>query len=56
MALGARTRDWAQDAPSECQEAIFTVRVVKHWNREAVAPPSLETFGSCLDILLGNWL
>lgn len=36
---------------------FFTVRVTEHWYRlamEAVASPSIETFKSCLDTVLGN--
>ena len=38
-------------------EKIFTVMVVRHWNRllrEEVDTPSLETFEVCLDRALSN--
>jgi len=36
---------------------FLTVRVTEQWNRlprEAVEPPSLETFKTCLDAFPGN--
>ncbi|KFV78680.1 hypothetical protein N308_05749, partial [Struthio camelus australis] len=38
---------------------FLTVRVTEHWNklpREAVESPSLETFKTRLDVILGNML
>ncbi|KFV88541.1 hypothetical protein N308_11734, partial [Struthio camelus australis] len=40
---------------------FFTVRVTEHWNRlprerEVVESPSLETFKTRLDVILGNML
>ena len=37
------------------RKIIFTVRVLEQWNRlprEAVEPPSLETFKTCLSAAL----
>ncbi|KFV79319.1 hypothetical protein N308_13044, partial [Struthio camelus australis] len=41
------------------RKKFFTVRVTEHWNRlprEVVEPPSLETFKTRLDVILGNML
>ncbi|KFR17519.1 hypothetical protein N306_01489, partial [Opisthocomus hoazin] len=41
----------------DIRKIIFTIRVVKHWNRlprEAVAAPSLEVFKARLDGALSN--
>ncbi|KGL91840.1 hypothetical protein N301_09069, partial [Charadrius vociferus] len=41
----------------EIRKKLFTVRVVRHWNRlsrEAVDAPSLEVFKARLDGALGN--
>ncbi|KFV19218.1 hypothetical protein N340_00882, partial [Tauraco erythrolophus] len=41
----------------DIRKKLFTVRVVKHWNRlprEAAAAPSLEMFKARLDKALGN--
>ncbi|KFR09774.1 hypothetical protein N306_07340, partial [Opisthocomus hoazin] len=41
----------------DIRKKVFTVRVVKHWNklpREAVDAPSLEAFKARLDTALSN--
>jgi len=41
----------------DIRKKLFTMRVVKHWNRlprEAVAAPSLEVFKARLDRALSN--
>jgi len=43
----------------DIRKKIFTLRVVRHWNRlprEAVAAPSLEVFKARLDGALSNLL
>lgn len=50
----AQTR--TQDVPSEYQELLLSVWVMKHWHklpREMVKPLSLEMLRSCLHRLLG---
>ncbi|KFR12985.1 hypothetical protein N306_11107, partial [Opisthocomus hoazin] len=41
----------------DIRKKLFTVRVVRHWNRlprEAVDAPSLEVFSTRLDVALRN--
>ncbi|KFP21053.1 hypothetical protein Z169_00499, partial [Egretta garzetta] len=38
----------------DIRKKFFTMRVVKHWNREEVEAPSLETFKARLDGALSN--
>ncbi|KGL91582.1 hypothetical protein N301_07897, partial [Charadrius vociferus] len=38
----------------DIRKKFFTLRVVRHWPREAVDAPSLEVFKARLDVALGN--
>ena len=57
--FSAVVKKWQQTLRSKVRKHFYTVSVTEHWHRlprEAVESPSLQTFKSCLDKVLGNQL